>query len=438
MKRKIIEDIVVRKKLAPFFFKKEALLNQPSEVSTKENPSFLTPPNPVKRKLKYYFISLGILVFGGGLLMTSKLSSMTINITPKQETFTLDAIFEISGAFSDSILTYKTAENTTDLVEADGFATEIKNASEKAKGRIVVFNTSATAQNLIGSQIDPKKQTRFETSDGKIFRIRETIRVPAQKGGVPGSVEATVYADKDGEEYNVGRVDLKVPGLKGTPQYEKVYARSKDAIGGGFIGNALVISKEDYQKAKQSLESKIKKQAINSVIKEIPGDFILYSSAYEIEIEEDALNPEIGSKVNDGSSVGKAPFILKGKARIRAYLLPKHSLSKAIISKINLSKETDFSKIRISNLESLNFSLLFSDKENKKMSFSLKGKPHLVWQVDKEALAKDIIQNKEEPAQIFQKYPNIDKANVVYRPSWWETPPGDIGNIYFGEEINSQ
>ena len=90
------------------------------------------------------------------------------------------------------------------------------------------------------------KDTRFETPEGKIYRIDRAVTVPGMKnsGGqtVAGSVEATVYADKSGSEYNIGFSDFTIPGLKGGLKYEKFYARSKTPMTGGMKGTVPDIS----------------------------------------------------------------------------------------------------------------------------------------------------------------------------------------------------
>ncbi len=434
MNRKKIDDIIVRKKTFNLFQKKEETI-EPEKIN-KENLLFLRPKISYGRKIKYFLFLAIAVVLGGGFYITSKLSSMTVHITPVQKTFFLEGKFDITESKLNSVLAYKTAKKTTNSMSVEGFATETRDSGGKASGKIMIFNNSSSAQNLVGHPTDIKRQTRFETPEGKIFRIRETVRVPARRGATPGSAEATIYAEEEGEEYNVGRVDFKIPGLKGTPQYDNVYARSVDSIQGGFVGKAVFISKEDYDKAKKELVSKLEREAVNSIVKEIPDDFILYKTAYKIEINEEESNPDLGTKIGTESSSPKESFVLKGVASIDAYLLPKKSLSDAIVGKINSKGEINSSEVTVSNMESLEFSFLSIDKENKKIFFSLTGQPHIVWNIDKESLSKDLIENKEEPAQIFKKYSNIDKASIVYRPSWWKTPPKDHSRIFFEEEIS--
>ncbi|MEK7154009.1 MAG: hypothetical protein AAB792_00430, partial [Patescibacteria group bacterium] len=100
--------------------------------------------------------------------------------------------------------------------ETDTFpVTGQKDVVQKASGTITIFNKSATAQRLVAT-------TRFKSPGGLIFRILQTINVPASaKTGetvTPGLVVANVYADRPGAEYNIGPTQFTIPGFEGTPK----------------------------------------------------------------------------------------------------------------------------------------------------------------------------------------------------------------------------
>jgi hypothetical protein len=85
-------------------------------------------------------------------------------------------------------------------------ASEETDVQKKASGRIVIYNNhNSSPQRLV-------KNTRFETPEGLIYRINESVTVPGAKieGGekVPGSVEAEVMADIPGQKYNIGLTDF--------------------------------------------------------------------------------------------------------------------------------------------------------------------------------------------------------------------------------------
>ena len=111
-------------------------------------------------------------------------------------------------------------------------ATGISSGGQKASGKITVYNNYGSApQKLITN-------TRFQTKDGKIYRIKGAISVPGM-----GMTEATVYADQAGEEYNIVPTEFTLPGLKGGARFEKVFAKSKTAMSGGSSGNARVVKR---------------------------------------------------------------------------------------------------------------------------------------------------------------------------------------------------
>ena len=91
---------------------------------------------------------------------------------------------------------------------------ENKEVISKASGYIEIYNAyGAASQKLVA-------QTRFETKEGKIFRIQNSIIVPGAKmisGSLtPSSIRAKVVADSAGEEYNIGSSYFTIPGFKGS------------------------------------------------------------------------------------------------------------------------------------------------------------------------------------------------------------------------------
>ncbi len=149
-----------------------------------------------------------------------------------------------------------------------------ENASIKAGGTIVVYNNSGKAdQKLV-------KNTRFETPEGKIYRIPNDITVPGQKtvsgALVPGSVETSVVADQAGAEYNIDLSDFTIPGFKGDPKFTTIYARSKTPMIGGFVGIRRKVSDTDLAAANTTLQTSLKTELMNQAKAQVPPDFIIY------------------------------------------------------------------------------------------------------------------------------------------------------------------
>ncbi len=304
-------------------------------------------------------------------------------------------------------------ELSFDLVAIPGEETrtvaggEKKEVNQKATGSVIIYNTYSNAvQNL---DID----TRLEGSNGKIYKTQTKVVVPGTKGdGTPGSVEVKITASEAGAEYNSPPMDFKIFGFKGTPKYAKFYARSKGAITGGQKGLMSTISDADKAKlvaeAKTALEEKLFKKAND----QIPSGFILFKDAVFLDIDEETVAP--------AGVDGQVPVVIKGT--LYGFLLEEEGLTDKIVKA--LVSNYDGSKVHVKNIRDLVFSLANRDsiasyKDVQTINFKLSGNTKVVWDVDTEKLAADVLgKKKKDFRQILLGYPNIDTADLVIRPVW--------------------
>ena len=84
---------------------------------------------------------------------------------------------------------------------------------------------------------------------------------------VPGSKEVDVVADKAGAEYNIGLTDFTIPGFKGSPKFETVFARSKTEMTGGYVGNSQIVTKNAVDIAVAELVVEANKNLKNIILK---------------------------------------------------------------------------------------------------------------------------------------------------------------------------
>ena len=172
-----------------------------------------------------------ILLGAFGYVALNRISTAVINISPHKETLAIDSRLR---AYTNTTATGLPFEVMQLNAEESGLvtATGISSGGQKASGKVTVYNNYGSApQKLITN-------TRFQTKDGKVYRIKGAISVPGM-----GMTEAMVYADQAGEEYNIGPSDFTLPGLKGGARFEKVFAKSKTAMSGGSSGNARIIKR---------------------------------------------------------------------------------------------------------------------------------------------------------------------------------------------------
>jgi len=377
MAKKIMQDVLVRRR--------EKKPEPIREIKVKKGGFF--------KKLFWFCVVIVIIFFGGIILVN--FSSAIIKITPHQEFTDIDK--QLSLNFETTQLEREESQT--------GQATGVAIGGQKARGQIVIYNTySSKSQKLL-------IETRLETPDGKIYKTEKPVVVPGN-----GSVEVTVYADKSGPEYNIGLTDFNIVGFKGTPKYEKIYGRSKTEIKGGTKENSLIVSEKDIANARNSLKQKIENYLKEKITQQKPAEYLLYKNALKIDFSDDSANPKAGDLANN--------FTFKEKGAATGFLLNKSDLSKALTE----NKEN----VSIVNLEELNFNFLSENATNTEITFSLKGKAHLVWDVDTDSLVNSLLDIKDKNYQaVFQKYPEIERVEIVFKPVWWNWMPHDKSRLHF-------
>jgi len=291
---------------------------------------------------------------------------------------------------------------------------EVK-VSRKAQGTIIVYNENTQPQKLV-------KTTRFQTTDGKIYRVGTDIVVPSQKTvdgkPVPGSLETVVVADQPGDTYNIPLSDFTLPGLKGDT---KVYARSKTPMTGGFIGTEKAVSPEDTAKAKTSLEAALKTELLAQANAQVPADYILFPNLVSIVYES---LPQ-SNQTNSGATInerGNFYGVMFKKKDLVSFLAQKKAVADIGVP-VDIS---DMSSLDLSFVGQPQGDLLSAEQ----ISFQVTGNVMTTFIVDEEALKKDLSRTKRnEEDAVLKKYPGIVSASAVLRPFWNNSFPTDVSKI---------
>lgn len=341
------------------------------------------------------------------------MTGATVAVTPKSAVISLVGDFEAhrkGGEFSFVSAPFE--KNGEQVVPA----IEQKRIAERASGTIVVYNNfSDRPQRLI-------KNTRFESPEGRIYRIDRSIVVPGQKKEesrlVPGSVEAVVFADSPGDAFNSPLTDFTVPGFKNDPaRYAAFYARSKTPLAGGFEGVVRVPAEAVETAARENIRARVMSELITQAAKAVPEGFIFFPSAYRIA-DETLPNEE-----RSGSEVA-----VREKLALTAFYLPRAGLA-AIIAREKLP-QYDGTSVSIPALESLSFELQLPSSTAEQLSFSLAGEVRIVSLFDAPGLAEALRgRPKSDVAKVLSSFPAIEKVDVTLRPFWRRSFPEKAGKI---------
>src|SRR3989344_5272000 len=358
------------------------------------------------------FISVVFFVFALSFLF----SSAEVAVNPKTKDIVLNENLFASkdskiDGLSFDLVVISGEENAA--VKASGE----KDIFQKATGTVVIYNTFSFSPQALS--ID----TRLEGSNGKIYKTQTKTVVPGEpKTGTPGSVEVKIYGAEAGQEYNSGPLDFKIFGFKGTPKYDKFYARSKGEITGGFKGKTPAITDIDRTTAVGNLNDILQKKLLQKATSQIPDGFILFKDAIFLNTDDLSV-----SSVYDNNS---ATLTLKGT--LYGILFNEQKLTKKITE--DKIEKYDESEVYVPNIKNLAFSLFTKDNvsfENvKNINFNLSGPAKIVWKLDVDKFVTSLLgKPKKDFNQILSQYPDIDSAILTLSPVWKMSVPDKAKNI---------
>jgi hypothetical protein len=303
-------------------------------------------------------------------------------------------------------------------------ATRKEEVAVKAGGMITIYNNYSTAsQRLI-------KNTRFESADGKIYKIVDSVTVPGRttKGSVvtPGSVDSMVYAESPGAEYNMKIADLKgdftIPGFKGDPRYKSFYARLKTDIEGGLQGTVQKAEQPLYDATVAELRAQLEKDIVAKAYAEKPDDYILAKSSYWIEYKQ---NPDVSAGA-EAIKVGVSAVmhgVIFPEERLAGYLFKQKAASAPLVEPLALVEGEGFN-ITVDAGKST------KPWENPLLKVTLSGDARLISNFDRTALVKAVagISEKDFPAAIALQ-PGIQSAKLSIQPFGKTRIPDSIDKI---------
>ncbi len=418
----------------------QQVINADVEFPRSENSNFnQVPPNPPstppppkiypyeqysgnspRYSKKAIWIACVLAIFVVLFSLASIFSGATIEVALKQNTVSIpEGEFTAFQGSSGSGIPFEVIKMSKDIgrvIPAEGE----EQVEQKASGQIVIYNDfDGNDQRLI-------KNTRFMTPEGLIYRVNESVVVPGRKtsGGtsIPGSVEVTVYADEPGEKYNIDLKDFTIPGFKGDPRHEKIYARSKTEMKGGFVGIMKKVSESQLSTARTEISEEIRMALKQEVRAQIPSDFVSFEQGIFFDFEPLPQSEAGGNSVQ-----------VNERGTIKAIMFNKNILSEYLAESL-VPEMASSSKVSIINIETLPINISeggsFDPSTSGTFSFSLTGEVTFVGEFDESALITDLLgRHKKEIPSILEVYPAIQTADAIIKPVWKRTLPKNSEDI---------
>lgn len=377
------------------------------------------PPEPRPRRPRFgiwiaALIALAVLLGAAGLLL---FPSTTVTIVPRTHVVPFDSSNPLTAypaaTAATGTIRYTVMSQVFDdssVVQASG----TEQAEEKASGNVTVYNETDRTMRLI-------KNTRFQSPDGLIFRIPASVDVPPAKGGVPGTLNVTVFADETGPKYNISPTEkFTLPGLKTSPDFAKVYAKSTQAFTGGFSGQRPAIATAILESSKAEVRGRLEEKA-HELWRTVPEGSLAFPGLMAVSYETlpAVQEPGGGVRITERATVNLPVFDVK-------------MFASAVAQAVSADAETASISVRFSPdavaqpVGTFDAASLGHDS----ITFSIAGRGQLVWQVDAVAL-QEALAGREEAAfePIVRGFGAIEEARARITPFWKHAFPQNGADI---------
>ncbi len=296
-------------------------------------------------------------------------------------------------------------------------ATGERDVAQKARGIITVYNEyGTTPQVLIAT-------TRFESPEGLVFRTLKAVTVPGTKveNGkiIPGSIKVEVIADKPGDTYNIPPAKFTIPAFNergDAGRYEKIYGRSDEAMKGGIVGKAKVVTETDFNTAKQALSDQVRKELEESLKTQLSGLKSIYPSAIQLK------EPESTARIDEAAD----EFMMAVSGSIKTVGFKEEDLKGLIKQFVDKTKNLTV----IPDKLTISYSDITFDPITGVLSFTVDVKTTGYAKVDSDKIITDLAgKNEEEIKNYLKGLAGIDTAKVVLSPFWVKKMPQDKERI---------
>jgi hypothetical protein len=431
------------------FSKKE---KKPKEAAKKNDKGRLVLIAPNKHALILLVIITAIILLS---ITYIALPGATIYLTPKSDILDVTANITLADIEANKaeldthpyhmIPSYEVTKKIQKVFTYQATGNEFK--GENAHGKITIVNDADHEWPLVAN-------TRFQTEEGLVFRIKNFVTVPAareveedgSKKTVPGTIEVEVFADEVdaygkiiGERGNIGPSIFFLPGLSGDSQ-KKIHGESKEAFASGKTNVTKLITVQDLEAARAKMASDLNAAAqaeLQAFVKEKNDkqktNLILLTGHDAIRTSE----PSIYIPPNlEGAK--QESFEVTGEIVATGVAYSSDELLSILKTELKLKKNPEKNLVYIDE-DSLTYRIIETDPAAKKVKITatIKGIEEFELRPDKEngerliRKIKDHVvgKNIDESETYIQNLPEIDKVYIESWPAWAPTMPGIPDNI---------
>ena len=378
-----------------------------------------------KRSIKKWIVLIILVLAAMAFLITTVFAKANINVTLASADVSIDGVFTaVREPLTTADISYTQSRKHDKTLNHEITNITREQENSRATGTITVYNTNPS-----GTRLDLVNRTRFQTEDGRIYRMigKQTIPGGRTIAGEfqPGSKEIRVEADEIGTSYNLQEKgeQFSIPGLAKFKPFADSYAVSNTPIVGGFSGEKLIPNPQEEREARERLREQLKKDLhtllfdtleTNTLAERIvfeDGIFVKYESL------EDLQNDATGS------------VTIRERAYLRAILFREKELA-ALLSQYAPDSSPNTKRPEriqpselVMEIEAKDDFDIFAEEESNEIRFRLKGDTTIFWGIDTYLFLSDVLGKKRGlvESDILREYPQIVSINDISVFPYWRT-----------------
>lgn len=250
-------------------------------------PSNELPPTHLAlyRRLATVFIVMTVLV--AGLVFYVLWSRATVIVLSRQEEVRAEFIADISDEPTGAELAGLVTEGT-DSAERSWPAAQAAKTDTHAEGRVEITSTLSRPQTLVAT-------TRLLTTDQKLYRLKDRVIVPAN-----GSIEADIFSDGVGSEFDLTEASFTIPGLNPTLRQQFTVKTVGPVTGGQRI--TKLVTKAEVESASESMKDELVKDLTKKLRKKAEeAGLSATGEIIDVQLVSQDVKPAIGTEAEDFS-----------------------------------------------------------------------------------------------------------------------------------------
>lgn len=400
----------------------EIKITEYTEAEDKQKKKCKKPPH----KKRWAVVVIAVLILCGGIWFAiTKLPKATIEIMLKKTPISFSEVLEVNSKITTpDIKSTQKIILPGELISAEQNilmefpAGKKEKVERKSNGTLILYNSFSSSQQVLVAL------TRFESPDGKIFKLDSRTVVPGAivKDGkiIPSKIEIKVTADKPGEEYNIQPVSgWRIPGFKGTSKYSGFYAENIQRMQNGFVGEQWMPTDDDKIKAEIEIEN-VLRDSLEARM------FILLSSKEFKILKEATLFTVTKMEIQE---IEKEPqkFGIYAEAEAKKLIFSEEMLKDVLIQ-----KQKD--GLAAGNIKPIEFNLSYGapdiDFSEMKMTVKVTGNAIFTENFSADKLAEELRgQDESLLRQTIFSLPGLENASISLWPFWVKSVPENTERI---------